>query len=65
MGRPGRDRSPKDPAGTILAAKEGVAEILDGQGGGFAVADLDGSHRRDIAVVTYAASPMIEIFLNQ
>jgi hypothetical protein len=41
------------------------AQALDGQGGGFAVADLNGDGKRDVAAITYTSSPKIEIFLNE
>jgi hypothetical protein len=38
---------------------------LDGAGGRFATADLNGDGTRDVAALTYTAVPKIEIFLNQ
>jgi hypothetical protein len=42
----------------------GVTKKLDGDGGRFAVADLNGDGKRDIAAITYAPAPKIEVFLG-
>jgi hypothetical protein len=44
---------------------DAVTKKLDGDGGRFAVGDLNGDGRRDIAAITYAPAPKIEIFLNR
>jgi hypothetical protein len=40
-------------------------DTLDGAGGRFATGDFDGNGRRDIAAITYAGGPKLEILLNQ
>jgi hypothetical protein len=42
-----------------------VTQELDGKGGRFAIADLNGDGTRDMAALTYAFAPKIEIFLNR
>ncbi|MEK6273425.1 MAG: VCBS repeat-containing protein [Actinomycetota bacterium] len=41
-----------------------IAQPLDGRGGRFAIADLNGDGTRDVAALTHTPVPKIEIFLN-
>jgi hypothetical protein len=41
-----------------------IAQPLDGRGGRFATADLNGDGTRDVAALTHTPAPKIEIFLN-
>jgi hypothetical protein len=69
------DGDPHDPGPGSLYVHRGrngdftltgrIIQELDGRGGRFAIADLNGDGSRDVAALTYAAAPKIEIFLNR
>jgi hypothetical protein len=42
-----------------------IAQPLDGRGGRFAIADLNGDGTSDVAALTHTPVPKIEIFLNE
>jgi hypothetical protein len=50
---------------TGMEASHATPLHLDGQGGRFAVGDLNGDGKRDVAAISYTPSSEIEIFLNE